>query len=71
MGDLEPARAHIHARIVGLVDDPLIQARHLALSKESPDEAVAGGGWTRVHGLAAARGALQVAAELTPNKPCA
>ena len=61
--DLQTARAGVHARIVALVDDPLIRARHLALSTESPDEVVAEV-LDESAGLAAARGALQVAAEL-------
>jgi DNA-binding CsgD family transcriptional regulator len=34
-------RARVHGRIAEIVDDPLLQARHLALSTERPDEAVA------------------------------
>lgn len=34
-------RARIHAQIAEIVDDPLLRARHLALSTEPPDEAVA------------------------------
>lgn len=62
-GDLRSERANVHARIAGLVDEPLVRARHLALSKESPDGAVAAV-LDEAAGLAAARGALQVAAEL-------
>ncbi|MGH3025213.1 MAG: LuxR C-terminal-related transcriptional regulator, partial [Gaiellaceae bacterium] len=62
-GDLRSERAHVHARIAGLVDDPLVRARHLALSKEAPDGAVAAV-LDEAAGSAAARGALQLAAEL-------
>jgi len=62
-GDLRSERARVHARIAGLVDDPLVRARHLALSKERPDGAVAAV-LDEAAALAAARGASQVAAEL-------
>ena len=62
-GDLRSERAHVHARIAGLVDDPLVRARHLALSMESPDAAVAAV-LEEAAGSATARGALQIAAEL-------
>jgi DNA-binding CsgD family transcriptional regulator len=62
-GDLGSERASVHARIAELVDDPLIRARHLALSKDSPDGGVASA-LDEAAGLAAARGALPVAAEL-------
>ncbi len=62
-GDLRSERVKIHARIAGLVDDPLIQARHLALSKDSPDEAIAAV-LDEAASVAASRGAVQVAAEL-------
>jgi DNA-binding CsgD family transcriptional regulator len=62
-GDLRAERAHVHARIAGLVDDPLIRARHLALSTEDPDAAVAAV-LEEAAGSAAARGASQIAAEL-------
>ena len=41
-GDLGAERATVHARIAAVVDDPLLRARHLALSKETPDADVAG-----------------------------
>ncbi len=62
-GDLGAQRAQVHARIAGLVDEPLVRARHLALSKETPDAKVAGV-LDEAAGLAAARGASRVAAEL-------
>jgi DNA-binding CsgD family transcriptional regulator len=62
-GDLRSGRTGVHARIARLVDDPLIRARHLALSKDGPDGAVAVV-LDEAAGLAAGRGAVQVAAEL-------
>lgn len=62
-GDLRSERTRLHARLAGLVDDPLVRARHLALSKETPDEAVAAE-LDEAAGLAAVRGAPAVAAEL-------
>ena len=62
-GDLQSERAHVHGRIAGLVDDPLVRARHLALSKETPDGAVAAL-LDEAAGVAGARGAVQLAAEL-------
>ena len=39
--DLGEERRGVHERIAGIVDDPLLRARHLALSTESPDAGVA------------------------------
>jgi DNA-binding CsgD family transcriptional regulator len=61
--DLGAERPSIHGRIAEIVDDPLISARHLALSRETPDADIA-----RVLDdaarLAADHGASAVAAEL-------
>jgi DNA-binding CsgD family transcriptional regulator len=61
--DLGEERLSVHARIAGIVDDPLLRARHLALSKESPDAEVAAV-LDDAAGLAADRGASAAAAEL-------
>jgi len=39
--DLGDERRNVHARIAGIVEDPLLRARHLALSTETPDADVA------------------------------
>ena len=56
-------RRSVHERLAGVVDDPLLSARHLALATDAPDAGVA-----RVlddaSRLAADRGASAVAAEL-------
>ena len=56
-------RRSVHGRLAGVVDDPLLSARHLALATDAPDARVA-----RVlddaSTLAADRGASAVAAEL-------
>ena len=62
--DLGEARRGVHARIAGLVDDPVFRARHLALSTDRPDADVA----TTLDDAAraaAVRGAPAVAAELS------
>jgi DNA-binding CsgD family transcriptional regulator len=61
--DLGDERRNVHGRIAGIVEDPLLRARHLALSTETPDADVAAvlDDATR---LAADRGASAVAAEL-------
>ena len=61
--DLGEERRSVHARIAGIVDDPLLRARHLALSRDMPDPEVAGA-LDDAARLAADRGALAVAAEL-------
>ena len=61
--DLGEKRRSVHGRIAGIVEDPLLRARHLALSMETPDGDVA----TLLDDaakLAAARGASALAAEL-------
>jgi DNA-binding CsgD family transcriptional regulator len=61
--DLGTQRASVHARIAEVVEDPVVRARHLALSRDEPDSEVA----TTLDEaaiLAADRGATAVAAEL-------
>jgi len=60
---LGEGRREIHGRIARSVDEPLLHARHLALSKSSPDGAVAAE-LDEAARLAMARGASPVAAEL-------
>jgi DNA-binding CsgD family transcriptional regulator len=64
--DLGDGRRAVHATIAAVAEDPLLEARHLALSKDRPDEAVA-----RVldeaAALAGARGAMAEAAELAEH----
>ena len=57
---------HVHARIAAVVDDPLQQARHKALSQDEPDAAVAGV-LDRASDQARLRGAAAVAAELAEH----
>jgi DNA-binding CsgD family transcriptional regulator len=64
--DLGANRTSVHARIAELVDDPLVRARHLALSKESPDADVAEA-LDDAARTAADRGASAVAAELAEH----
>ena len=61
--DLGDERRSVHARIAGIVEDPLLRARHLALSKETPDAEVAAV-LDDAASVAADRGAAAVAAEL-------
>jgi len=56
-------RRSVHGRIAGIVDDPLVRARHLALSKDMPDADVAGV-LDAAASLAADRGGSAEAAEL-------
>jgi DNA-binding CsgD family transcriptional regulator len=61
---LTPKERHLaHARLAGLVDDPLARARHLALSEDRPDAALAAT-LEDAAATAAAQGAPIVAAEL-------
>jgi DNA-binding CsgD family transcriptional regulator len=62
-GDLGEERRSIHGRIAEIVDDPVFRARHLALSRDAPDEGVAAA-LDDAARLAADRGASAVAAEL-------
>ncbi|HEY7604331.1 MAG TPA: AAA family ATPase [Gaiellaceae bacterium] len=61
--DLGEERRSLHGRIAAIVDDPLLRARHLALSTRSPDADVAAA-LDDAAGLATARGSSAVAAEL-------
>jgi DNA-binding CsgD family transcriptional regulator/sulfopyruvate decarboxylase TPP-binding subunit len=61
--DLGDERRNVHARIAEIVEDPLLRARHLALSRDAADAGVAGALDDAVT-IAAARGASAVAAEL-------
>jgi DNA-binding CsgD family transcriptional regulator len=58
-----PSRRQLHARLATIVRDPEERARHLALSVEGPDDAVAGA-LEEAALLAGSRGAPQSAAEL-------
>ncbi|MEO8246025.1 MAG: AAA family ATPase [Chloroflexota bacterium] len=62
--DLGDEQASVHERIANIVDDPLLRARHLALSKSTPD-ADAAVVLDQAASLALDRGASAVAAELT------
>jgi DNA-binding CsgD family transcriptional regulator len=64
--DLGEERRSVHARIAAVVDDPLLHARHLALSRETADADVAAV-LDDASKLAADRGASAVAAELAEH----
>jgi DNA-binding CsgD family transcriptional regulator len=64
--DLGEKRRIAHARIAAIADEPLVHARHLALSKEEPDGEVAAALDEAVR-LAEDRGASAVAAELAEH----
>src|SRR3954447_26824832 len=64
--DLGEQRRSVHARIAGIVDDGVVRARHLALSRDEPDAQIArelGDAAT----LAAGRGAAAAAAEIAEH----
>lgn len=61
--ELGEDRRSVHGRIAGIVEDPLVRARHLALASVGPDTDVAAV-LDDAAGLAAERGASAVAAEL-------
>jgi len=61
--DLGAERRSVHGRLAGIVEDPLHRARHLALSRESPDADVACV-LDDAASLAADRGASALSAEL-------
>jgi DNA-binding CsgD family transcriptional regulator len=61
--DLGEERQSVHGRLADIVEDPLLRARHLALSREEPDGDVADV-LDAAARLAADRGASAVAAEL-------
>ncbi len=64
--DLGEERRGVHARVAGIVDDPLLRARHVALSTESPDTGIAAV-LDDAARLAADRGAPAFAAELAEH----
>jgi DNA-binding CsgD family transcriptional regulator len=64
--DLQEHRRGVHERVALIVDDPVLRARHLALSTESPDSGVAAV-LDNAARLAADRGASAVAAELAEH----
>jgi DNA-binding CsgD family transcriptional regulator len=75
-GDLGQERRSVHGAIARIVEDPLLRARHLALSKDTPDTDVAAV-LDEAASLAVDRGASAVAAELaehairlTPQDAC-
>ena len=61
--DLGDGARSVHGRLAELVDDPLLRARHLALSQDEPDAGVAAA-LDDAAGLAADRGASTASAEL-------
>ena len=61
--ELGENRLRVHGRLAAILDDPLARARHLALSKDSPDAEVAST-LDDAASYAAARGASADAAEL-------
>jgi DNA-binding CsgD family transcriptional regulator len=61
--ELGEERGSVHGRLASIVEDPLLRARHLALSTEEPDARIAGF-LDDAARLAADRGAAEVAAEL-------
>ena len=64
--DLGDTRRGVHGRIARVVDDPILRARHLALSKHRPDAGVAAI-LDEAAGSAVERGASAVAAELAEH----
>jgi DNA-binding CsgD family transcriptional regulator len=64
--DLGEQRLGVHERVAQIVDDPLLQARHLALSRTEPDARVADA-LDRTATTAADRGAPAVASELAEH----
>ena len=64
--DLGVRRASVHARLADIVDDPVARARHLALSRDEPDAAVASK-LEEAAAFSADRGAWEVAAELAEH----
>jgi DNA-binding CsgD family transcriptional regulator len=64
--DLGESRWRVHATIARLSDDPLVRARHLALSKDQPDADVAAVLDASMT-LAVERGAVAAAAELAEH----
>ncbi|MCW2965484.1 MAG: transcriptional regulator, LuxR family [Actinomycetia bacterium] len=64
--DLGEERQSVHGRIARAVEDPLLRARHLALSGDAPDDEIANV-LDGAASLAADRGASAVAAELAEH----
>jgi DNA-binding CsgD family transcriptional regulator len=64
--DLADKQREVHGRIARSADDPLVRARHLALSKDKPDADIAAVLEETVR-LAVERGAAAVAAELAEH----
>jgi DNA-binding CsgD family transcriptional regulator len=64
--DLGQERRSVHGVIARIVEDPLIRARHLALSRDTPDAEV-GATLDEAARLAVDRGASAVAAELAEH----
>lgn len=64
--DLGEKRRSVHARVADAVDDPLLRARHLALSMNRPDGEVAAA-LDKAVSLALDRGASAIAAELAEH----
>ncbi len=64
--DLGERRRRVHRRITRIANDPLVRARHLALSQETPDAGIAAV-LDEAAGLAVDRGAAAVAAELSEH----
>ena len=64
--DLGEERRAVHARIAAIVDDPVLRARHLALSSDAPDPEIAGV-LDDAAGVAGDRGAAAIAAELAEH----
>src|SRR5204863_545354 len=64
--ELGEERRDVHGRIAAILEEPLARARHLALSQQAPDAAVAAA-LDDTATLATARGASAVAAELAEH----
>jgi DNA-binding CsgD family transcriptional regulator len=64
--DLGERRRGVHERLAQIVEDPLLRARHLALSRTAPDARIAAS-LDRAATIAADRGAPAVAAELAEH----
>jgi DNA-binding CsgD family transcriptional regulator len=64
--DVGEERRAVHARIAAIVDDPVLRARHLALSSDAPDPEIAVV-LDDAAGVAGDRGAAAIAAELAEH----
>src|SRR5262245_6184294 len=65
-GTVGEERRAVHARIASIVDDPVLRARHLALSSDAPDPEIAGM-LDEAARVAGDRGAAAIAAELAEH----